>query len=157
MTTAAADHHQLPPAYDPEAHPAEFANKIILKPSEVEHVWQAADPKHIMSDFAMRLVKEKGSEWNKYSQFEQRWEKAECDIIGEHCLQALVFARGEVKITDLYTVGALTNAFFDIMNPFEKGDLRLQERKEILQETLKTLFTQKRITKDQAKTVLDFA
>ncbi len=70
MTTAADHGHQLPPAYDPEAHLAEFANKIILKPSEVEHVWQAADPKQIMSDFAMRLVKEKGSEWNKYSQFE---------------------------------------------------------------------------------------
>lgn len=69
----------------------------------------------------------------------------------------MVFIRGEIKITDLYTVGALTNAFFDIMNPFEKGDLRLQERKEILQETLKTLFAQKRVTKDQAKAVLDFA
>ena len=69
-----------------------------------------------------------------------RWEKAETDIIGEHCLQALVFVRGVAKISDLYTVAALTNTFFDILNPFERGDLRLEERRTILQESIKNLF-----------------
>ncbi len=111
-------------------------------------MWNAEDPKQMMSEFAMRLVKEKGSEWNKHSQYEMRWEKAETDIIGEHCLQALVFVRGVAKITDLYTVAALTNTFFDILNPFERGDLRLDERKTLLQDSLKTLFQHKRLSKD---------
>lgn len=111
----------------------------------------------MMSDFAMRLVKEKGSDWNKHSQYEMRWEKAETDIIGEHCLQALVFVRGVAKISDLYTVAALTNTFFDILNPFERGDLRLEERRTILQDSIKNLFQQKRLTKDQARAVLEFA
>ena len=103
-------------------------------------MWRSDDPKHLMSDFVMRIVKDKGSEWNKYSQFESRWEKAECDIIGEYCLQALVFAKNEVKLTDLYTIGAITNIFYDMLIAFEKGEnstLRVDERKTILQDAVK--------------------
>jgi len=125
----------LPPAYDPEHAPAEFAHKVILKPSEVETIWRSDEPKRLMSDLVMRIVKDKGSEWNKYSQFESRWEKAECDLIGEYCLQALVFAKHEAKISDLYTIGAITNIFYDMLLAFEKGDgssVRVDERKSIL-------------------------
>jgi hypothetical protein len=126
--------------YDPEVSPAEFADRIILKPAEVEAVWNSEDPKHLMADFVARNVREKGSEWNRYSAFENRWEQAEFSIIGEYCLQALVFARGELKIRDLYTVGALTNAFFDLLMAFNNqnpGSIKLNERRVVLQEVLK--------------------
>ena len=93
-----------------------------------------------MSDFVMRIVRDKGSEWNKYSQFESRWEKAECDMIGEYCLQALVFAKHEVKVSDMYTIGAITNIFYDMLQAFEKGDkssLKVDERKTVLQDAVK--------------------
>ncbi len=98
-------------------------------------MWRSDEPKSQMSDYVMRLVKDKGSEWNKYSQFESRWEKAECDIIGEYCLQALVFARHDLKLSDLYTIGAITNIFYDMLLAFDKGDgstFRADERKTIL-------------------------
>jgi hypothetical protein len=118
--------------------PAEFHDRIILKPSEVEHVWSSDNPKQLMADMVTRLIRDKvnkhGSDWNRHSAFENRWEKAECQLIGEFCLQALVFARGEAKISDSYTVGAITNAFFDLLLTFEKtdGSFRLEQRKQLI-------------------------
>ena len=79
-----------PPAYDPEHAPAEWQEKIIQKPAEVEHIWISEDPKHLMTEYGLRVIREKvnkhGSDWNKHSQYENRWERAECQIIGEFCL-----------------------------------------------------------------------
>lgn len=73
---------QLPPVYDPEVSPAEFHDKVILKPAEVEHVWNSDSPKQLMADMVNRLIRDKvnkhGSEWNRHSPYEHRWEKAEC-------------------------------------------------------------------------------
>ena len=129
------DTAQLPPHYDPEVSPAEFHDKIILKPVEIDHVWNSDEPKQLMTDLVTRLIREKvgkhGSEWNRHSPYENRWEKAECALIGEYCLQALVFARGDAKVADSYTVAALTNTFFDLLLTFERtdGSFRLEQRK----------------------------
>ena len=121
-----SDQQQQQPTYDPEHLVAEWVDKVILEPSEVEHVWNAEDPKQFMSDMINRLVKEKvgklGSEWNRHSQYESRWEKAECTLIGEYCLQALVYLRGDLKVADSFAIGAVTNAFFDLLMTFQKSD-----------------------------------
>ena len=102
-------------------------------------MWRSDEPKQLMSEYAMRIVKDKGSEWNKHSQWENRWEQAECAIIGEYCLQVLVFSRHDCKIPDSYTVGAITNLFYDLLQPFEaKSDL--EKKKSQLQDGLKGLF-----------------
>jgi len=117
---------EQPPQYDPEQAVAEWADKVFLKPSEVEHVWTTDEPKQVMSDMVARIIKEKvskhGSEWNRHSQFESRWEKAEFGLIAEYSLQALVFVRGEANVTDSFATGSLVNTFFDILLLFEKGD-----------------------------------
>ena len=130
-------------------------------------MWTSEDPKHLMSDLVHRVIRAKvnrhGSEWNRHSQYESRWEKAECDIIGEYCLQGLVFLKGELMLVDLYAVGLLTNVFFDMLLPFEAGSVpgdrtyRVEQRREILQQALKELFNQKRITREEVKKVLEFA
>lgn len=160
--SALAGAQPSPHHYDPEATVADFSEKVILKPAEVEHLWNSEDPKKLMVDYVMRIVREKigrhGSEWNRHSPFEQRWEKAECTMIGEFCLQALVFARGEAKISDSLTVGSIVNAFYDILMPFDAGQgLRLEHRTGILQDVLRNLFLSKRLSKEQVKAVLDFA
>ena len=150
---------QLPPTYDPEVSPAEFADKPLLKPAEVETVWNSDNPKQTMTEFITRIIREKGSEWNRHSPYESRWEKAECELIGEYSLQALVFLRDAAKIQDAYTLGSLVNTFFDLLIAFDKGDesLRVQERAKLLSDALKQLFAQKRLSKDQVKVVFDYA
>jgi len=104
----------------------EWAEKVFLKPAEVEHVWVADEPKALVTDMVARIIREKvskhGSEWNQHSQYESRWERAEFGLIAEYCLQVLVFVRGEAGVADAFAAGALVNAFFDLLLLFEKGD-----------------------------------
>ena len=118
----------------------EWADKVFLKPAEVDLVWVADEPKALVTDMVARIIREKvskhGSEWNHHSQYESRWERAEFGLIAEYCLQILVFIRGEAGVADAFAAGALVNAFFDLLLLFEKGDgtLRVEQRKALLQE-----------------------
>jgi hypothetical protein len=96
----------------------------------------------------MKWIKKKDEElhFQNYDQYENRYE--ECDVVwaASFTLNNIVFIINELKISDNIVITKLTNAFWRFLNI-----LGYDESQYEMDNALRELFSEKKITKEHAK------
>ena len=149
-----------------EAERAARFNLYLIKPDQIQKVWEASDPcaavKKLVLDHIEEWSETTGQDWRSWDQNENRFEQNELKWIADYNIRNLCFIKSDLGILDHDTVAHIMQVLWktlDLLNVDPPLDLTeaTANRFEIIHMGLKRIFEERIINKDQVKKVLDYA
>ena len=90
-------------AGDGKSSPALFA-QYLLKPDEVQSLWQSENPNLMVSRLILDYVEDEsertGQDWHKWDEYESRFEPNELKWIADYIVRNLVFVKSDLGMDD---------------------------------------------------------
>lgn len=167
MTDEILDDSPMPisPEEEERIKREEKYSKFMIKPDQIEDLWNAEDPCQVAQDHINEYLdaKSKGSgkNINAYNENEKRYEpNQELKILADYVVNGLVVIKQDLSFTDADACADLLQILWDTLNFLDYNPKTFQEavqsRFDFLLENVQEMFSRKQITKSQVKIVMDY-
>lgn len=141
---------------------------FVVKPEQVDELWNSEDPIAFASELILEhlsvLSEERGQDVNKYSDTEKRYEpNQELKWLSDYLVNSLILLKHTLALEDADTVAEALNAlwktldFLNVTDEIENGGAAVHSRYNVLQEEMQALFQDKKLTKAQVGSIVQYA
>ena len=141
-------------------------NLYIVRPDNLEQLWEAADPNQAAQELIMQHIEDYeevcNEDWHTWDDYEARFEANELKWIADFLLHSLVFIKSDLKISDYDKVSHVLQVLWktlDLLTEQNEGDLQTatENRFTLLKVGVERLFTEQILNKEQVQQLLKYA